>query len=170
MEDQYVSETVLYDLQDQVQHWNVNCAVLQKSISETETRIRENAAENGKSQKKGLRLREQIAGDEKTAAELEAQIISLRGETEEENRQAAAIAEETTPAENALKAAEEQLRTDQHSFQEKQQQVVSAERMLAQAQLEVTCHDDRLGYFAVLCPNVGSWCLTHNFQVLKVNN
>ena len=139
-----INKIQLNDLQDQVQHWNVNCAVLQKSISETETRIRENAAENGKSQKKSLRLREQIAGDEKTAAELEAQIISLRGETEEENRQAAAIAEETTPAENALKAAEEQLRTDQHSFQEKQQQVVSAERMLAQAQLEVTRHDDRL--------------------------
>ena len=139
-----INKIQLGELQDQVQHWNVNCAVLQKSISEAENRIRENAAENEKSKKKASRLAEQIAGDEKTSSELEAQIIRLKADAEEENRLAAGIAEETIPAENALKNAEEQLRTEQRFFQEKQQQVVSSERMLAQAQLEVTRHDDRL--------------------------
>ena len=54
------------------------------------------------------------------------------------------MADETAPVEAELKAAEENLQTDQKAFQEKQQQVVSAERLLAQAQLEVTRHDDRL--------------------------
>ena len=47
-------------------------------------------------------------------------------------------------AEAELKQGENQLSIDQKAFQEKQQLVVSAERMLAQAQVEVTRQDDRL--------------------------
>lgn len=139
-----INKIQLNELQDQVQHWNVSCAVLRKSISEAESRIRENAGEQARNRKKQAQLSERAAEGTKTVDELEKQIETLKARTEEENRLAAEIDEETVPVESALKAAEEQLHTEQQAFQERQQTVVSAERMLAQAQLEVTRHDDRL--------------------------
>ena len=134
----------LNELQDQVQHWNVNCAVLEKSVAETETRLRENADEYGKNQRKQTQLAESISAGEKSSADLDRQIASLREKIGEENRLTAQIEEETLPVEASLKTAEENLRLEQHSFQEKQQAVVSSERMIAQAQLEVSRQDDRL--------------------------
>ena len=139
-----INKVQLNELQEQVQHWNVTDAVLQKSVTEAETRVRENKNESGKVQKKMAQLAERSAAAEKTAQDLEEQINSLKGRIEEETRLSADFSEKTEPVERALKAAEEQLQHDQKSFQDKQQTVVSAERMLAQAQLEVTRHDDHL--------------------------
>ncbi|MBR6090012.1 MAG: hypothetical protein IKP86_08775, partial [Anaerolineaceae bacterium] len=139
-----INKIQLSELQDQVQHWNVNCAVLKKSISETENRVRENQTAAEKNKQKQAQLTERIQAGEKSAEELDAQISSVKEKIDQENLQTAAIVEETAPVESALKAAEEQLQSDQKVFQEKQQLVVSTERMLAQAQVEVTRHDDRL--------------------------
>ena len=143
MQDQ-INKIQLNELQDQVQHWNVNCAVLKKSISEAETRIRENKAEAEKNQKKKNQLAERIVSGEQSSKALDEQIAKLKEKINEENQFSAEIIEKTTPVEAELKRGEEQLNIDQKAFQEKQQLVVSAERMLAQAQVEVTRQDDRL--------------------------
>lgn len=134
----------LNELQDQVQHWNVNCAVLEKSVTETESRLRENGNEYEKNQRKQIQLAESISAGEKSASELDQQIASLREKIAEENRLTTEIEDETVPIEASLKSAEEKLRSDQQAFQERQQAVVSSERMIAQAQLEVSRQDDRL--------------------------
>ena len=143
LQDQ-INKIQLNELQDQVQHWNVNCAVLRKSVTDAENRIRENKAEKDKNAEKQSRLAERSAQGVKNIAELDRQIGVLKTQTDEANRQAALIDEETAPVEAALKAAEENLSAEQQTFQERQQTVVLAERMLAQAQLEMTRHDDRL--------------------------
>ena len=143
LQDQ-INKIQLNELQDQVQHWNVNCAVLRKSVSETETRIRENAVEAEKNQRKQAQLTERIQSGEKNAAELDEQIEALKEKIDSENQLSASIIEDTSPIETELKNAEDQLHADQKTFQERQQMVVSSERMLAQAQVEVTRHDDRL--------------------------
>ena len=139
-----INRIQLSELQDQVQHWNVNCAVLRKSVAETENRIRENVAEAEKNRSKQAQLAERIQSGEKNAGDLEKQINDLKEKVRTENQNAAMISEETEPVEAELKTAEEQLNADQKTFQERQQMVVSSERMLAQAQAEVTRHDDRL--------------------------
>ena len=143
MQDQ-INKIQLNELQDQVQHWNVNCAVLKKSISETETRIRENKADAEKNQKKKNQLAERIRSGEQSSKTLDEQIAKLKEKINEENQLSAEVIEKTVPVEAELKRGEEQLNIDQKAFQEKQQLVVSAERMLAQAQVEVTRQDDRL--------------------------
>ena len=143
LQDQ-INQIQIGELQDQVQHWNVNCAVLKKSISDEEKRIRENQEEAQKNQKKLAQLSEHITNGQKTAEELTGKISAVKDSIEAANRQSASITEESLPVENILKTAEEQLAMEQRAFQEKQQLVVSTERMLAQAQLEVTRHDDRL--------------------------
>ena len=143
LQDQ-INKIQLNELQDQVQHWNVNCAVLRKSVSETENRIRENSAEAEKNRRKQSQLTEHIRSGEKNARDLDQQIVDLKEKINAENQLSAAIMEETAPVEAELKSADEQLHTDQKTFQERQQVVISSERMLAQAQVEVTRHDDRL--------------------------
>ena len=143
LQDQ-VNKIQISELQDQVQHWNVSCAVLRKSITETENRVRENASEADKNRKKQAQLAERMENETKNIQNLDEQIDALRQKSDAENQLAASILEETDPVEAALKHAEEQAVIDQQAFQEKQQMVVSSERMLAQAQVEVTRHDDRL--------------------------
>ncbi len=143
LQDQ-INKIQLNELQDQVQHWNVNCAVLRKSVSETENRIRENAAEAEKNRRKQTQLTEHIRNGENNAQDLERQIGALKEKVNAENQLSAAIVEETAPVEAELKSADDQLHADQKTFQERQQMVISSERMLAQAQVEVTRHDDRL--------------------------
>ncbi len=143
LQDQ-INRIQISELQDQVQHWNVNCAVLRKSITEAENRVRENGNEAEKNRKKQTQLAERMESEEKNIRELDEQINALKAKAEAENQNAASILEETDPVEAELKHAEEQSVIDQEAFQEKQQMVVSSERMLAQAQVEVTRHDDRL--------------------------
>lgn len=143
MQDQ-INKIQLNELQDQVQHWNVNCAVLKKSISEAETRIRDNKAEADKNKKKKEQLAARILSGEQSSQSLDEQILKLKEKIEEENQHSAEIIEKTVPMEAELKQGENQLNIDQKAFQERQQLVVSAERMLAQAQVEVTRQDDRL--------------------------
>ena len=143
LQDQ-VNKIQLNELQDQVQHWSVNCAVLRKSVSETENRIRENAAEAEKNRRKQSQLAEHVRSGEKNAEDLDRQIAVLQEKINAENQLSASVMEETVPVEAELKTADEQVHADQKTFQERQQMVISAERMLAQAQVEVTRHDDRL--------------------------
>ena len=139
-----VNRVQLGELQDQVQHWNVNCAVLKKSISETENRLRENDDERLKSEKKQQQLEDRVYAAEKSAAEMDGELVEIREESAEAAQEAADIADETVPVETALKNAEEKLRLSQENSHSHQQRVIAAERMLAQAQLEVTRRDDRL--------------------------
>ncbi len=139
-----VNRVQLTDLQDQVQHWNVSCAVLAKSISETETRLRENDDDRLKNEKKQKQLEDRVYAAEKSVTEMDEELAEIRDEGAEAAQAAADIAGETAPAEAALKNAEEKLRLAQENSRSYQQRVVSAERMLAQAQLEVTRQDDRL--------------------------
>ncbi len=143
LQDQ-INKIQLNELQDQVQHWNVNCAVLRKSVTETENRIRENAAEAEKNRRKQSQLTEYVRNGEKNAEDLDRQIAALHEKINAENQLSASVVEETAPVEAELKTADEQLHADQKTFQERQQMVISSERMLAQAQVEVTRHDDRL--------------------------
>ena len=143
MQDQ-INNIQLNELQDQVQHWNVNCAVLRKSVTEAETRIRENAAEAEKNLRKQSQLTELVRNGEKNAEDLDRQIAALKEKIDAENQLSASVMEETAPVEAELKSADDQLHADQKTFQERQQMVISSERMLAQAQVEVTRHDDRL--------------------------
>ncbi len=143
LQDQ-INKIQLNELQDQVQHWNVNCAVLRKSISEVENRIRENSNEAERNRKKQAQLSEKKLSAEKSIEELERQITELKEKINAENLHAAEMTEETSPIETALKQSEEQMNIDQKAFQEKQQMVVSSERLLSQAHLEVTRQDDRL--------------------------
>ena len=143
LQDQ-INKIQLNELQDQVQHWNVNCAVLRKSVTETENRIRENAAEAEKNRRKQSQLTEYVRNGEKNAEDLDRQIAALHEKINAENQLSASVVEETAPVEAGLKTADEQLHADQKTFQERQQMVISSERMLAQAQVEVTRHDDRL--------------------------
>lgn len=143
LQDQ-INKIQLNELQDQVQHWNVNCAVLRKSVNEAENRIKENTAEAEKNKRKQVQLAERMKSGEKNAQQLDAQISELKEKINAQNQTAAGLTEETTPIETELKIAEEQVHADQKTFQERQQMVVSSERMLAQAQVEVTRHDDRL--------------------------
>ena len=143
LQDQ-INKIQLNELQDQVQHWNVNCAVLRKSVTEAETRIRENAAEAEKNLRKQSQLTELVRNGEKNAEDLDRQIAALKEKIDAENQLSASVMEETAPVEAELKSADDQLHADQKTFQERQQMVISSERMLAQAQVEVTRHDDRL--------------------------
>ena len=143
LQDQ-INRIQIGELQDQVQHWNVNCAVLRKSITEAENRIRDNGNEAEKNRNKQKQLAVRMENEEKNIRELDEQINTLKVKADAENQTAASILEETDPVEAELKHAEEQSVIDQQAFQEKQQMVVSSERMLAQAQVEVTRHDDRL--------------------------
>ncbi len=139
-----VNRVQLSELQDQVQHWNVSCAVLRKSISETENRLRENEDERLKSEKKQKQLEDRVYAAEKSVAEMDGELDEIREESTEAAQAAADIATETVPVEAALKNAEEKLRLSQENSRSHQQRVIAAERMLAQAQLEVTRRDDRL--------------------------
>lgn len=139
-----INKIQIGELQDQVQHWNVNCAVLRKSIAEMESRIKDNFSENEKNQRKQELLQEKIKKSEVNTLDLDKQILLLREKSESENQQAVRITEETNPVEAALKTNEEALNQLQKSFQEKQQVVLSNERLLAQAQVDVTRHDDKL--------------------------
>ena len=143
LQDQ-INKIQINELQDQVQHWNVNCAVLRKSVSEAENRVRDNNRDADKNKQKQAQLAERMDSEEKNIQELDSQINTLKERAVAENQLAAKILEETAPVESSLKHAEDQLNIDQQAFQEKQQLVVSSERMLAQAQVEVTRHDDRL--------------------------
>ena len=81
LQDQ-VNKIQLNELQDQVQHWSVNCAVLRKSVSETENRIRENAAEAEKNRRKQSQLTEYVRNGEKNAEELRQRLAEAENEAD----------------------------------------------------------------------------------------
>ena len=132
------------ELQDQVQHWNVSCAVLRKSVLEAETRIRENKADQDRNLEKSKSISARIDSGEKDVEDLEGRIRELLVRIEEENQRAEAVSGDTAPLEAGLKKAEDTLQADQANYQELQQQLVSSERLLGHAQMEVTRQDDRL--------------------------
>lgn len=139
-----VNRIQLIELQDQAHHWSVSCAVLQKSISEINTRLRENGDALSKNQNRQVTNRDRLASMEQQTAEIASQKENLQSEADGIQSGNEELTAKIAPAEVLVKEAESRLQESQETFRNYQQHVTSAERLLAQAQLDVTRMDDRL--------------------------
>ncbi len=134
----------LAELQDQAHHWSVSLAVLQKSVTEMKARIREAEDAIVKNRNRGTANRDRVYELEKQIGEINEQKEELTSDAAEAAERNEAITAQIAPAEILVKEAERKVFSSQGAFQNVQQHVTTAERLLAQAQLEVTRQDDKL--------------------------
>ena len=141
---QLIHQIQLDDLQNQVHHWSVSMAVIEKSISNTNQRIKELNTQITRNEQKSKANSDRIAALTAQQTEISRQKETLQKETVELRKKEAALEAEIDPADIIAKECEKRLTDAQSEFQAFQQRAANAERNLAQTQLEVTRQSDKL--------------------------
>ncbi len=139
-----LNQIQLGDLQEQVQHWNISCEVIKKSISEMMSRISEQDGIISKYKTRQQTNEQRIASLTQQIETMQRDRIEKQNEINSLNAKSSQIETQIEPRDQALKEAELKLSDSQTDYYNFQQRSLSAERLLSQAQLDMSRQNDKL--------------------------
>lgn len=139
-----LNELPIDEYQSSVGYWNTNLAVVERASKESQKRLQENKLNLDQNKQRVNTLQRRIEDHKNSLLEIEDQKAQNRAQEEELQKKLEEIREKTLPVDNELKIFEKSYEKLQEELTDAQQTVSTAERYVAQGQLDYSRNKDTL--------------------------